>query len=140
MNHAPEAIIAWYRQQGAPGDQTALVSMLQELQDLAGGSLSPAMVLQAAEVLGVKETYLLAVIRRFPRLRLNNSHLLELCAGPNCGKSKALAAYAEHLQKTHGFTLKFVPCMRMCGKGPNLKWDGRLHHGATEELLKDLVK
>ena len=30
--------------------------------------------------------------------------------------------------------------MRMCGKGPNLKWDGKLHHGATEALLKELVK
>ena len=140
MNQTPEAIIAWYRQQGAPGDQAALVSMLEELQDLGGGSISPAMAAQAAEALGVKETYLLAVIRRFPRLRLNNSHLLELCAGPNCGKSRRLADCAEQLQKAHGFTLKFVPCMRLCGKGPNLKWDGKLHHGATEELLKELVK
>ena len=140
MNQTPETIISWYRQQGAPGDQTALVSMLEELQDLNGGSLSPAMVAQAAEALKTRETYLLAVIKRFPRLRLNDRHVLELCAGPNCGKSRQLAACAEALQKTHGFTLKFVPCMRMCGKGPNLKWDGKLHHQATEALLKELVK
>ena len=140
MEHTPESIIAWYRNQGAPGDQAALVSMLEELQDLGGGSISPAAAAQAAEALGVKETYLLAVIKRFPRLRLGSSHLLELCAGPNCGKCRPLAVCAEQLQKTRGFTLKFVPCMRMCGKGPNLKWDGKLHHGATEALLKELVK
>lgn len=140
MNQTPEAIISWYRQQGAPGDQAALVSMLEELQDLDGGTISPATAAQAAEALKVKETYLRAVIKRFPRLRLDEGHTLELCAGPNCGKSRRLADCAEQLRKTHGFTLKFVPCMRLCGKGPNLKWDGKLHHGATEDLLKDLVK
>ena len=29
--------------------------------------------------------------------------------------------------------------MRMCGKGPNIRWDGTVYHRATPELLKDLI-
>jgi NADH:ubiquinone oxidoreductase subunit E len=134
-----EEAAQYYRKQGAPGDQSALVAFLQELQEECGGRIPAASLPEAAELLGTKESFLLAVIKRFPSLRLADVHTLELCGGPNCGKAKALAACAEKLQKERGFTLKFVPCMRLCGKGPNLKWDGKLYHGATEALLKDLT-
>jgi hypothetical protein len=29
--------------------------------------------------------------------------------------------------------------MRLCGKGPNLRWDGTLHHKADEALLRKLL-
>ena len=29
--------------------------------------------------------------------------------------------------------------MRMCGKGPNLKWDGTLYHHADEALIQKLI-
>ena len=93
-----------------------------------------------AETYGIKEALILALIRRKPSLRLLGTHCLELCAGPNCGKRTALAACAEALQREQGgFTLSFVPCMRQCGKGPNLRWDGQLYNRATEELLRELV-
>jgi len=80
-------------------------------------------------------------VKRIPSLRLSDTHLLELCAGPNCGKHTALAACARQLlADPGGFTLKFTPCMRMCGKGPNVKWDGRIYHQATEDLLRTLVR
>ena len=134
--------IEYFRRQGAPGDQTALVSLLREVQQEQGGSLQPEDVNRIAEELGVKQTYLLAVIKRFPGLRLGNTHCLELCAGPNCSKRAALASFVE---KTYGsspktFTLKYVPCMRLCGKGPNIKWDGTLYHGADENLIRSLVE
>lgn len=27
----------------------------------------------------------------------------------------------------------------MCGKGPNMKWDGKLYHRADEALLRSLI-
>jgi hypothetical protein len=30
--------------------------------------------------------------------------------------------------------------MRLCGKGPNIRWDGTLYHGADEALLKMLLE
>ena len=127
-----------YKKQGAPGDQTALIALLREIQEQHGGIPSWC-VERCAGFLGVKETFLLAVIRRIPGLRLSECHLLELCAGPNCGKHTHLAALAEQLA-TKQITVKFVPCMRLCGKGPNLKWDGKLYHGADETLLRHLLK
>ena len=139
MNWNLEEAITYYQKQGAPRDQNALISLLKEIQQ-EQGSISRFDMNRIMECYSIKEGILLALIKRIPRLRLSDNHVLELCGGPNCGKHTALAQFAEKLQKEKGsFTLKFVPCMRMCAKGPNLKWDGKLYHGATEELIRNLV-
>lgn len=132
----------YYRSQGAPGDQNALVALLREIQQEQGGTISPDIPEALAVIYGIKASYIGAIIRRIPSLRLGDGHVLELCAGPNCGKHTALAARAEAIAAASGgkIRIKFVPCMRMCAKGPNLKWDGKLYHGATEALLKELTK
>jgi len=140
MKNALQEILAYYRHQGAPGDQTALVSLLREVQQEHGDAIPKAVVAEVAEGLGVRESFLVAVIRRIPSLRLSDSHVLELCAGPNCGKHTQLAAMAERLCAQTGVTLKTMPCMRLCGKGPNLKYDGTLYHKADEALLKRLLQ
>ena len=134
--------IDYYKKQGAPSDQTALLGLLQEIQQESSGGIPIWTVEKISEKLNLKQSYLLAVIKRFPRLRLENTHCLELCAGLNCSKRAKLADFVE---KTYGknppnFTVKFVPCMRMCGKGPNIKWDGRICHGADENLIRKLVE
>lgn len=129
-----------YISRGAPGDQGVLVAMLRQLQQWWGGSLPAEQIAPLAALLGVKESFLLAVIRRIPGLRVGQSPVLELCAGPNCGKHRALAAAAEVLCSRYGVVLKFGPCMRMCGKGPNVKLDGRLYHGMNEAKLEALLK
>lgn len=136
----PEAL-EYYKRQGAPSDQNALVSLLTEIQQ-EHGSIPRFLITEIAAAYGIKEALLLAMIRRIPRLRLSDTHTLELCGGPNCGKATALAACAETLcaARPGKVALKFVPCMRLCGKGPNLKWDGKLYHKATEALLQELMK
>ena len=132
----------YYRRQGAPNDQSALIALLTEVQQEHGGSIPKGILTAIAAEYAVKEALLLAIIRRIPRLRLSDFHTLEVCAGPNCGKAAALAAAAEKLAAAHPgkVILKFTPCMRMCGKGPNIKWDGTMHHCATEELLQKLAE
>ena len=139
MNWTLDEAIGYYAKQGAPRDQMALVNLLREIQQENGGSIPKWMLTPVAEGYAVKESLLLALIRRYPSLRLADTHLLEICAGPNCGKHTALAATAEKLRQK-GITVKFVPCMRLCGKGPNLKWDGKLYHKADENLLKELMQ
>ena len=134
-----EEMLSYYARQGAPSNQSALVSLFQELQQTYG-SVPKWAVAQAAEYYRIKESFLLAIIKRIPSLRLENTHLLELCAGANCGKHTQLAATAEKLCKLRGVTLKCMGCQRMCGKGPNLKFDGKLYHKATEALLKELLE
>lgn len=130
--------IAYYKKQGAPRDHSAVTALLKEIQQENGGSIPMAAVTRMAETLETKESFFLALIRRLPSLRLSDVHTLELCAGPNCGKHTALAAFAE---KNCGskVKLKFVPCMRMCARGPNLRFDGKLYHGADEDLLRKLL-
>ena len=131
-------MLEYYHKQGAPGDQTALVSLLREVQSQYG-AVPKWVVTEIAETYQIKESFILAVVKRIPSLRLQDTHLLELCAGPNCGKHTQLAAAAEKLCKERGIPLKFIGCQRMCGKGPNIKWDGKLYHRATEELLQKLT-
>lgn len=131
--------LEYYRSQGAPSDQTALVNLLKELQQTYGAVPKWA-VAEIAESYKIKESFVLAVVKRIPSLRLQDTHLLQLCAGANCGKHTALAAEAEKLCKLKGVTLKYMGCQRMCGKGPNIKFDGKLYHKATVELLRELLK
>lgn len=136
--HIDEAV-AYYRTQGAPRDQNALVNLLREVQQESGGAVPAGLLPKIAEALSVKESFLTAIIRRYPSLRLADTHTLELCGGPNCSRRANLYSYAEkHCPKK--VTLKQVPCMRMCGKGPNLKWDGKLYNGADEALIDELLK
>ena len=131
--------LEYYRQQGAPGEQTALVQLLKEIQQAMGGSIPAGCLAVIAEQYGISVNFLQAVIRRIPSLRLSDSHVLEVCAGPNCGKHHVLAAWAEK-QNKKGLTVKFVGCMRSCGKGPNIRLDGQTYNGATIALLEELIQ
>ena len=90
--------LQYYKKQGAPADQTACIQLLKEIQQEQGG-IPGWMVTQAAQVWGTKESLLLALVQRIPSLRLLDSHLLEVCAGPNCGKRTEIADFIE---KTYG--------------------------------------
>ena len=116
--------VDYYKKQGAPGDQSALLSLLREIQQEQGGAIPQYMLREVAAMLSVKESYLLAIIRRIPSLRLKDQHCLELCAGVNCGKHVALADYAAVLQvplSVHSgswFTAPFHLSIRSFGVKP----------------------
>lgn len=140
MNFSMEEALSYYQKQGAPADQSALVALLTEIQTAHGGAIPADALRQAAEGLGIKEALLLAIVRRIPRLRLKDAHCLEICAGPNCSKRAALATYVEKtFGKTPGFEIRYVPCLRQCGQGPNIRWDGKLYNRADEALIRELT-
>ena len=131
--------VAYYKKIGAPEDQTALIQLLREVQENFGG-IPGYLLPELAEKLGTKQGVLLALIKRIPRLRLSDMHMLEICAGPNCPKRANLADFAEKLCKGKHVQLKFVPCMRQCGKGPNIRFDGVTYNGADEALMRQLIE
>lgn len=135
-----EEAIAYYKTQGAPREQSAVISLLREIQREKGGI--PRHTLKAmAEGFGVKEGYFLAIIKRIPSLRLADTHSLEICAGKICGKRAELANFAEALHRENpDITVKFIPCMGQCGKGPNIRWDGKMYNHADEALLRRLME
>lgn len=139
MNWNLDEAVLYYKKQGAPSDQSAVISLLREVQQENGGSIPRYVLAPIAQGLGTKESLLLAIVRRIPSLRLADTHCLELCSGPNCGRHTALADLAESLFQGKGVTIRYVPCMRMCAKGPNLRWDGRLYHKADEALLRSFL-
>ena len=137
-----EEALNYYQAQGAPRDQNMLIALLREIQVENNGSIPKHCVNTVSQFYSISESFLTAIIKRIPTLRIDETHCLEICAGPNCGKHTALADCAETLcSKNPGtVSLKFISCMRMCGKGPNIKWDGVLYHNATEELIEELFQ
>ena len=136
MNWSLEEAITYYQDIGK--DQNTIINLLKEIQQENTNSIPLYVIPCIANAFGIKESFLLALIRRIPSLHLGDTHVLELCAGPNCGKHKDLADFALKLE-SKTVTVKFSPCMRLCGKGPNIKWDGKLYHQATPALLRQLI-
>ena len=134
-----EEIIEYYIRQGAPSDQNALVNMLRELGEQCGGAVTQPVLSRVAEACKVKESFLLAVIKRYPSLKVDNRHVLEICGGPNCGKCRENMAFAEKMSPNDRLQVKLSPCMRMCGKGPNIKLDGKIYHQADVNFIKKLI-
>ena len=126
----------YYARQGAPKDQSAVIALLKEIQREQGAVSREALGILCRHF-GVKEGLFLALIRRIPGLRLGTEHVLEVCGGPNCSKRAKLADFAETLT---GVTVRIVPCMRQCGKGPNIRFDGVLYNGADEAMIRKLLK
>ena len=137
-----EEALDYYRSQGAPADQNALKNLLQEVQEENGGAVPGWVLPRIAEAYGLKESFLRAIIARFPRLRLENSHCLELCGGGSCGRKGKLLDFVEKTYGAHpdAFSLRVVPCMHMCGQGPIVRWDGEVHCGADEALIRALAE
>ena len=160
-----EEALAYYRRQGAPGEQGALVALLREVQEERGGALPAADLAEIAAALSLRDTFLSAIIRRYPGLRTEEApHRLELCGGPRCS-GRGAARLAAFVEETYGvrpggvsasgrFTYRITGCMKNCPNGPSLPLDSfpplcydRLvvannifrHSGAERERFYDKV-
>ena len=139
-------LVDYYRQQGAPGDQQMLIALLKEVQALEGDLLTKSALQEIAAAYDLKESILLAIVRRIPALKYEDiPHKLEICATCKC--SGDLRAYIEETlgiksgtaNKETGFAYRTVNCMKNCKNGPSVRWDGVLHSRVTIELLKNLI-
>ncbi len=142
MDWELQQAMSYYKSQGAPENQMVLIHLLREIQEENGGVLTRELLGAVADGYQIRPVLLTALIRRVSGLRLDDTHCLELCSGPNCARREGLAAFVK---KTYGkkperFTLKYAGCMRLCGKGPNIRWDGVLYSGADETLIRKLVE
>ena len=142
---------SYYRKQGAPSNQQALVEFLREAQEEHGGVLPANLLAEIAAEFQIKESFLSAVIRRYPSLRTAEiPHLLEVCGGERCHNrgSRALRDYIEQTYAVQSggvsqkgkFAYRVTGCMKHCMEGPNLKWDGQIYSGCKKELIQTLVE
>lgn len=142
--------VEYYKRQDAPQNQFALVELLKEVQEHNGGVLTDIAVEEIAALLNTKVTFLNAVIKRYPSLKTAHApHRLEVCGGKNCAVNGS-AALLKHIRGAYGaenggistkggFSFKICGCLKHCGKGPNIKWDGEIYNAATPELIKKLA-
>lgn len=142
--------VEYYKGQDAPQNQFALVELLKEVQEHNGGVLTDIAVEEIAALLNTKVTFLNAVIKRYPSLKPASApHRLEVCGGKNCAVNGS-AALLKHIRGAYGaesggistkggFSFKICGCLKHCGKGPNIKWDGEIYNAATPELIKKLA-
>ncbi len=143
--------IEYYKGLDAPQNQFALVELLKEAQEHNGGLLTDDLIEKIAQGFALKVSFLNAVIKRYPSLKTAAvQHRLELCGGKNCA-GKGSAALLKHIRQVYGaesggvslkgnFSLKICGCLKYCGKGPNIKWDGEIYNSASPELLKKLIE
>ena len=148
--HLKEAI-AYYREQGAPRDQQALIALLKEVQAEKGGKIPKKSLEKLAESYAIKKSLLKAVIRTVPGLRHEDApHTLEVCGHKACLKNGAgrLCAFlkdaygAEDGGVSQGgeFSLRVAGCLKKCGKGPVIRWDGESYTHADEALIRRLLQ
>lgn len=142
--------VEYYKGQDAPQNQFALVELLKEAQEHNGGVLTDCLIEDIAALLNIKVAFLNAVIKRYPSLKTAQvPHRLEVCGGKNCAVNGS-AALLKHISGAYGaesggistkggFSFKICGCLKHCGKGPNIKWDGEIYNAATPELIKKLA-
>ena len=116
----------------------------------AGGARRRTARRRSGAALSLRDTFLSAIIRRYPGLRTEEApHRLELCGGPRCS-GRGAARLAAFVEETYGvrpggvsasgrFTYRITGCMKNCPNGPSLRWDGALHSRADEALIRALV-
>lgn len=143
--------IADYAARGAARDQTLLVSLLREIQALCGGALTEEALTEIASTLSLKESYLQAIIHRFPSLKSQAlRHRLTVCGGASCG-SKGSQALRRHIEQAYrvqnggvsgsgGFQYTVGGCMKQCRNGPCIRWDGQLYTNMTPARLDTLIR
>ncbi len=142
-----EEALARCRYLGGPADQQALLTLLREVQEHCGGTLPQAVLEEIACALEVKRSFLAAIVRRYPSLRLAGAaHRLELCGGPNCSKAGLIRFVEETYDVKPGgvsvrgnFSFHISGCQRSCGTGPCALWDGTRYTGVTPEHIRAWV-
>lgn len=146
-----QVAIDYCKEQGAPQNQQALVELLRQVQAQSGGMIPGDALGAIAEAFSMKETFLRAVLKRFPSLRTEEApHLLELCGGERCQmrNCRQLRRFVEEtyrvknggISKEGGFIFRVTGCMKNCPNGPSLKWNGKLHSAATKELIQSIIE
>ena len=136
-----------YRSRGAARDQNELVQMLREAQTLCGGVIPQKALEQIAQALEIKMTFIDAVLKRYTSIKVSSAqHLLTICGARKCIKGAQLADFIEREYRVRpggisraGFRYRVAGCMKACGKGPCIKWDGELYTNMTIDRLRHMV-
>ena len=151
MKKEMKKIIEHYKEEGAAKDQSLLVEMLREVQQLYGGCLKESTLKKIYEKLDLKRRDLKLEIKSTPDLCIGKEeHKLKICGGKKC-MSSGNEELRKYIKKTYhvkdgeasekgGFSYKVCGCMKKCKDGPCVEWDGKVHTGMTPKKLEKLIE
>ena len=135
-----------YREQGVPQDQQMLIALMRDAQQLDGGALRQETLDRIASELSVPGSILNAIIRRIPMLRMADApHRLDMCGG--CDGAQELIEDIRRVYQVDKdgvsmkgrFVLRVTGCLKRCGLGPAIRWDGKTYDEADVELIRQLA-
>ena len=144
--HSLASYIEQYRSQGAPEDQQMLIALMRDAQQLDGGALRQETLDRIASELSVPGSILNAIIRRIPMLRMADApHRLDMCGG--CDGAQELIEDIRRVYQVDKdgvsmkgrFVLRVTGCLKRCGLGPAIRWDGKTYDEAAVELIRQLA-
>lgn len=150
MEEQIQEIMEYYTKEGETISQEDLVNMLREIQEVKG-CIPAAVQKQVAEAAKVKETFLAALIKRYPSLKAENyRHEIQICVGAGCsakGSYDLLKLLEKKWNIRQGevseggrFYLRTSGCMKQCVKGPNMMIDKTVYHQVTEKSLGEILE
>lgn len=150
MKEEIREIIDYYSGQRNPQEQENIVAMLREIQETEG-CISMNVQEEAAKSLGVKQSVLSCIIKRYPSLKeAAYSHEVVLCTGKSC-QCKNSMEILEAVKKKFGiskdgisadgsFYLTTRNCLKQCRTSPNMLLDGELYTNLTKEKAVSLLE
>lgn len=129
-----------------------VITIMQEIQTKEG-FISEETVNYLAEKLGLTKSYIYstASFYEFFSFKRRGKYVFRVCDGTTCYSHKSLdilqALYkelgidAEHNTTEDGLiTIETVPCMGVCGRGPNMELNGHIFTGLTPETAEDYIE
>ena len=150
MQESIQEILEYYAGRRDKTDQTVLVELLREIQEVCG-CVPPDVQHEAAAACGVPQSLIAGLVRRYPSLReAAYRHVITACTGRFClGKQggavlealrRELGVENEGISQDGSILLKTQICLKSCGTAPNLRIDGTLIPHVSPEQIPALLK
>lgn len=150
MQETIREILDYYAGHRDKTDQTVLVELLREIQEVCG-CVPSDLQREAAQACGVPESLIAGLVRRYPSLReAAYQHTIVACTGRCClGKQGgevlealrcALGVTTEGLSRDGTIFLRTQNCLRHCGTAPNLLIDGTLVPQVSPKQIPSLLQ
>lgn len=150
MQESIQEILEYYAGRRDKTDQTVLVELLREIQEVCG-CVPPDVQHEAAAACGVPQSLIVGLVRRYPSLReAAYRHVITACTGRCClGKQggavlealrRELGVENEGISQDGSILLKTQICLKSCGSAPNLRIDGTLIPHVSPEQIPALLK
>lgn len=137
-------IMSYYAGQKDAGSQENAVSALSEVQELYG-YIPREKLAEMAEALGVKESFLVQLVKLYPRFKkAPYRHCITVCTGARCGSNGASAVFDAVLKAAEAqgdgiFKIQMKECLKECGTAPNIKVDEDWYHGVKPEEIDSIL-